>query len=119
MAKIKTAFICQNCGTSHLKWQGQCTGCNEWGTLVEEIISGATAKNSSPVAMNTQSKPLPLTEIETTTESRIPTKDEEFNRVLGGGIVDGSVVLIGGEPGIGKSTLLLQLALQLGDKKIL
>lgn len=119
MAKIKTAFICQNCGSSHLKWQGQCVGCNEWGTLVEEIISGVTAKHSSPIAMNTQSKPMPLAEIVTATESRIPTKDEEFNRVLGGGIVHGSVVLIGGEPGIGKSTLLLQLALQLGPKKIL
>lgn len=119
MAKIKTAFICQNCGSTHLKWQGQCVGCNEWGTLVEEIISGVTAKHSSPVAMNTQSKPMPLAEIAAAIESRIPTKDEEFNRVLGGGIVHGSVVLIGGEPGIGKSTLLLQLALQLGPQKIL
>ncbi|MFK7924677.1 MAG: DNA repair protein RadA, partial [Bacteroidia bacterium] len=119
MAKIKTAFICQNCGSTHLKWQGQCVGCNEWGTLVEEIISGVTGKHTNPVSMNTQSKPMPLAEIVASTESRIPTKDEEFNRVLGGGIVHGSVVLIGGEPGIGKSTLLLQLALQLAPKKIL
>ncbi|MEL6845371.1 MAG: DNA repair protein RadA, partial [Bacteroidota bacterium] len=119
MAKVKTAFICQNCGTSHLKWQGQCTNCGEWGTLVEEIVSGVSAKHSNPVSLNTQSKPMPLAEIAATVESRIPTPNEEFNRVLGGGIVHGSVVLIGGEPGIGKSTLLLQLALQLGTKKIL
>ncbi|MEL7341573.1 MAG: AAA family ATPase, partial [Bacteroidota bacterium] len=119
MAKVKTAFICQNCGTSHLKWQGQCTNCGEWGTLVEEIVTGASAKHSNPVSLSTQSKPMPLAEIAATVESRIPTPNEEFNRVLGGGIVQGSVVLIGGEPGIGKSTLLLQLALQLSAKKIL
>jgi DNA repair protein RadA/Sms len=119
MAKVKTSYVCQNCGTSHLKWQGQCSGCQEWGTLVEEIFNPVVEKRASPVAMTSQGGPKLLREIEAIGEKRLITPDQEMNRVLGGGIVEGSVVLLGGEPGIGKSTLLLQLALQLSTHKVL
>lgn len=119
MAKVKSSFVCQSCGTSHLKWQGQCSGCDEWGTLVEEISNPVVEMRSGPVAMTTQSGPKLLKDIEAINEKRLITPDNEMNRVLGGGIVEGSVVLLGGEPGIGKSTLLLQLALQLSQYKIL
>ena len=118
MAKSKTVFVCQACGTEHLKWQGQCTGCKEWGTLVEEIISSTSKRNISNVN-SSKSEPKTLAQIESSNEKRLVTKDLEMNRVLGGGIVDGSVILIGGEPGIGKSTILLQLSLQLSPLKIL
>ena len=118
MAKSKTVFVCQACGTEHLKWQGQCTGCKEWGTLVEEIIS-STSKRSISNVNSSKSEPKTLAQIESSNEKRLITKDLEMNRVLGGGIVDGSVILIGGEPGIGKSTILLQLSLQLSPLKIL
>ena len=115
MAKTKTAYLCQNCGATYLKWQGQCSNCKEWNTLVEEIVS-KKAKGSIPGII---SKPSLLKEIEGSKEERFPTPDAEMNRVLGGGIVTGGVVLLGGEPGIGKSTLLLQLALQMEGVKIL
>ena len=122
MAKVKTIFICQNCGTNSPKWQGKCPSCAEWNTYVEEVID----LNPKPYDWNKQeksngrsSKPKTLDEIAASGVSRIVTSDNEFNRVLGGGIVPGSLVLIGGEPGIGKSTLLLQIALKLQDQKIL
>ncbi|MBT8393670.1 MAG: DNA repair protein RadA [Bacteroidia bacterium] len=121
MAKVKTSFFCQNCGSQFAKWQGQCTTCKEWNTIVEEIIQKEdkldwkTAKSSTP---KRQSKPLKIDEIDTSKEARLATKDREFNRVLGGGIVLGSVILLGGEPGIGKSTLLLQIALKLPYKTL-
>ncbi|MEZ4850973.1 MAG: DNA repair protein RadA [Bacteroidia bacterium] len=118
MAKSKTVFVCQACGTESLKWQGQCAGCKEWGTLVEEIISSTSKRNISNVN-SSKSEPKTLAQIESSNEKRLVTKDLEMNRVLGGGIVDGSVILIGGEPGIGKSTILLQLSLQLSPLKIL
>ncbi|MCB0845776.1 MAG: DNA repair protein RadA, partial [Bacteroidetes bacterium] len=96
----------------------QCTGCKEWGTLVEEIISSTSKRNISNVN-SSKSEPKTLAQIESSNEKRLITKDLEMNRVLGGGIVDGSVILIGGEPGIGKSTILLQLSLQLSPLKIL
>lgn len=119
MAKVKTAFFCQNCGTQFAKWQGQCTACKEWNTITEELIEKPekviwkTAKSSSS---NRLLKPLKINEIDTTSEARLNTNNNEFNRVLGGGIVPGSLTLLGGEPGIGKSTLLLQIALQMPYK---
>ncbi len=120
MAKTKTAFFCQNCGAQYAKWQGQCNSCKEWNTLVEEIIDKepiksweASTKHSKKIA-----KPQKIQEIEVTEEIRLKTFDEEFNRVLGGGIVPGSLTLLGGEPGIGKSTLLLQITLKLPYKTL-
>ena len=117
MVKVKTAYFCQNCGTQSAQWKGQCSACKEWNTLVEETISQAS---ESPVigtnTIQTKKKAQKLDKISFETEARIDTRDQEFNRVLGGGLVPGSVILLGGEPGIGKSTLLLQIALSLGKK---
>lgn len=119
MAKVKTAFFCSSCGTQFSKWQGQCTSCKQWNTIVEEVIRKeervAWQTKSSAVA-KTISKPLLIRDISTKEEFRLSTLDGELDRVLGGGIVPGSVVLLGGEPGIGKSTLLLQLSLKLPYK---
>jgi len=118
MSKSKTIYTCQNCGAQSPKWIGKCPSCNEWNTYVEEIVS--QSKKTTLQSANIGGKrPLSLDEIEAVSEPRIETKIDEFNRVLGGGIVPGSLVLIGGEPGIGKSTLILQLALGLGSKKVL
>ncbi len=120
MAKTKTAFFCQNCGTQYAKWAGQCSACKEWNTIVEELIqkedksTWKTKVNGSTKA----AKPLSIAEISTDKEERLDVKDQEFNRVLGGGLVPGSLVLLGGEPGIGKSTLLLQIALKLPYKTL-
>ncbi|MFT6055626.1 MAG: DNA repair protein RadA/Sms [Roseivirga sp.] len=115
MAKIKSVFICQSCGTQSPKWVGKCSGCEEWNTYVEEQVGGVAEKeltNWREEGTKTGgSKAVRLHEIEANSEKRIVTYDQELNRVLGGGIVHGSIVLIGGEPGIGKSTLMLQLAL--------
>ena len=117
MSKVKTAFYCQNCGTQHAKWQGQCYSCKKWNTLTEEVIEKGDNKfwkseNKSRVV----SKPIKVQEIEISSESRIDTHDAELNRVLGGGIIPGALMLLGGEPGIGKSTLLLQIAMTIGHK---
>lgn len=121
MAKTTTTFYCQNCGTSYAKWQGQCNSCNKWNTIVEEIIQ-KESKKSWEISANIPNKkiatPLKISEIETSTEVRLQTTSKEFNRVLGGGIVPGSLTLLGGEPGIGKSTLLLQLAIKLPFKTL-
>lgn len=116
MAKLRTAYFCQNCGSQYAQWLGQCKNCGEWNTLVEEVVE----KKSSPATGFTKKKQnlINIIEVETEDEPRIVTISDELNRVLGGGIVLGSVILIGGEPGIGKSTLLLQLALKM-KKKIL
>ncbi|MBF0693987.1 MAG: DNA repair protein RadA [Flavobacterium sp.] len=120
MTKIKTAFYCQNCGASYARWQGQCNSCKEWNTIAEEIIQ----KEEKPVWKDSGSKmvkatkPLKIAEIDSTEETRMDTLDEELNRVLGGGIVPGSMILLGGEPGIGKSTLLLQISLRLPYKTL-
>lgn len=122
MAKSKTVFFCQSCGYQAAKWLGNCPSCNEWNTFVEEIVEKSTAKIEWKQGDNKAqrlSKPVAIDQIEKSVDYRIPTHDEELNRVLGGGIVPGSLVLIGGEPGIGKSTLLLQLALTLKKLKIL
>ncbi len=115
MAKLKTAYFCQNCGAQYPQWLGQCKNCGAWNTLVEEIVEKAPARST---AERSRQHIINIIEVETQEEPRIATPSEELNRVLGGGIVLGSVTLIGGEPGIGKSTLLLQLALKM-KKKIL
>ena len=109
MAKVKKAFFCQNCGAESAKWVGKCNSCGEWNTYVEEVIVKENPKQAS-FSSKQQKKPQPIKEIVYTKEERLITNDNELNRVLGGGVVGGSLVLIGGEPGIGKSTLLLQLA---------
>jgi len=120
MAKTKTAYFCQNCGTQYAKWVGQCSACKEWNTLVEELIQKEDKKDwKSPESSSKRiAKPLHINEISTEKEVRLNTYNLEFNRVLGGGLVPGSLVLIGGEPGVGKSTLLLQIALVLPYKTL-
>ncbi|MBT8318307.1 MAG: DNA repair protein RadA [Lutibacter sp.] len=119
MAKAKTTFFCQNCGSQYAKWLGQCTSCKEWNTIVEEIIQKEEKRNwKQNSTKKTNSKALNISEISINKEDRISTKNNEFNRVLGGGLVKGSMLLLGGEPGIGKSTLLLQIALTI-PKKVL
>ena len=120
-SKTKTAFFCQGCGTESIKWVGKCPGCGEWNTMVEELKptkAQIAQEKRGFVASETMSKPQRLKDIETQEEARIKTSMSELNRVLGGGIVKGSLVLCGGEPGIGKSTLLLQTAHDLASKKV-
>ena len=117
MAKTKTAFFCQNCGTQFPKWIGQCSSCKEWNTIVEEVVQKEDKKSwKTDTVAKQANKPLRVSEITQEKELRLDTKDQEFNRVLGGGLVPGSLTLLGGEPGIGKSTLLLQIALNLPYK---
>ena len=120
MSKIKTSFFCQNCGAQYSKWQGQCNSCKEWNTIVEEVIQKEEKTSWKPASSEVKkaSKPLRIAEIDTTQEVRMDTTDGELNRVLGGGIVPGSLILLGGEPGIGKSTLLLQISLKLPYKTL-
>ena len=120
MSKIKTAYYCQSCGTQFSKWQGQCYTCKEWNTIVEEIVQKEEKTTWKPTASEKVklSKPLKINEIDSTQEVRMDTRDGELNRVLGGGIVPGSLILLGGEPGIGKSTLLLQISLKLPYKTL-
>ena len=123
MAKPKTAFFCQNCGYNSPKWLGKCPSCGEWNTLVEELIVSSSNEKGDwkfgTSVSKTKSSPRLLKDIEATERYRILTEDAELNRVLGGGLVPGSLVLIGGEPGIGKSTLMLQIALGLKDYNVL
>ena len=133
MAKQKTAYFCSSCGCEEPKWFGKCPSCGEWGTCVEEVVSadgaiGRKPRSSGGVQWShagvlglpgQKEKPHRLSEIEATEESRIDMHDSELNRVLGGGLVKGSMVLLGGDPGIGKSTLLLQTVLQLKEQKVL
>jgi len=120
MAKVKTSFFCQNCGTQYSKWQGQCHACNEWNTIVEEVIQKEEKSSWKPSSTETKKapKPLRISDIDSTQEIRLDTTDGELNRVLGGGLVPGSLTLLGGEPGIGKSTLLLQISLKLPYKTL-
>jgi DNA repair protein RadA/Sms len=120
MANVKTTFFCQNCGTQYAKWQGQCTSCKEWNTITEEVIQKPEKRDWKTTASATKrvSKPLLINEIDASQDARMQTNDTEFDRVLGGGIVPGSLILLGGEPGIGKSTLLLQIALKLAYKTL-
>jgi DNA repair protein RadA/Sms len=122
LAKSKSAYFCQSCGYESAKWLGKCPSCGQWNTLVEELVEKSNAKVPSwKTAGGAQrvNKPSKIEEIHSTKEERTHTGDLELDRVLGGGIVAGSVILIGGEPGIGKSTLMLQLALNIAGKKVL
>lgn len=117
MSKVKTSFFCQSCGTQHAQWQGQCNSCKQWNTQIEEVVEKSNKKNwKSEKKAGNLSKPLKINQIEISSESRINTGDAELNRVLGGGIIPGALMLLGGEPGIGKSTLLLQIAITVGCK---
>ena len=110
MAKAKTsAFFCQNCGYESAKWMGQCPGCKEWNTFVEELVDRKALSGSGKRKPASEAKPVPLSSIVASDEERVSTNMKELDRVLGGGIVRGSLVLVGGDPGIGKSTLLLQV----------
>jgi DNA repair protein RadA/Sms len=120
MSKLKTAYFCQNCGSQAPKWMGKCNACGEWNTFVEEVIQreekglpGSVMREVRPAV------PVKISEVTFSHNSRINTHDQELNRVLGGGLVPGSLTLIGGEPGIGKSTLMLQVALKCADQRIL
>ncbi|MDR0658514.1 MAG: DNA repair protein RadA [Mediterranea sp.] len=120
MAKEKTVYVCRNCGQDSPKWIGKCPSCGEWNTYVEEIIrKEAPHKRPASGIETPKAVPLALNDIETGDEPRIDMHDEELNRVLGGGLVPGSLVLIGGEPGIGKSTLILQTVLRMPEKRVL
>ena len=121
MAKTKTVYVCSNCGADSPKWLGKCPNCGEWNTYVEEIVTKELAvKRPVPGIMEgNKIRPVLLRDITTEEEARIDLKDDELNRVLGGGLVKGSLVLIGGEPGIGKSTLVLQTVLGLTGLKTL
>lgn len=121
MAKVKTTFFCQNCGSQYAKWQGQCAACKEWNTIVEEVVHKAEKsdwKTPTSSIVKRASKPLNINDIDVSKEVRLNTFDNEFNRVLGGGIVPGSLILLGGEPGIGKSTLMLQVSLKIPYKTL-
>ena len=122
MAKTKSAYFCQSCGYESAKWLGKCPSCNSWNTFVEEVIEKPGAKVpawETTGSSKRSNKPNKLTDITSSMEKKISTGDLELDRVLGGGLVAGSVILIGGEPGIGKSTLMLQLALNIAGKKVL
>ncbi|MFK7899282.1 MAG: ATPase domain-containing protein, partial [Cyclobacteriaceae bacterium] len=125
MAKVKSSFFCQSCGAQSPKWLGKCPSCQAWNTYVEEVIQrdddkrGDWKSGSTGGGNKRSAKPTAITAIKFEEQDRTVTHDTELNRVLGGGIVPGSLVLIGGEPGIGKSTLMLQIALQLKGMKIL
>ncbi|WP_288941629.1 AAA family ATPase, partial [uncultured Streptococcus sp.] len=115
MAKKKTTFICQECGYHSPKYLGRCPNCSSWTSFVEEV-EVQEVKNARVSLMGEKSKPTKLKDVSSINYSRTKTDMDEFNRVLGGGVVPGSLVLIGGDPGIGKSTLLLQVSIQLADK---
>jgi len=118
MAKNKTVYLCQNCGADFPKWMGKCPACGQWGTLHEEVIREAASAPAVKVS-HADSRPQLLSQVDSSRQMRIATGCSELDRVLGGGIVPGSVTLLGGEPGIGKSTLVLQTILQMPDKKVL
>ncbi len=120
MAKTKTAFFCTNCGHESPKWEGKCSECGEWNTYVEETLSKQSgSKPGSPSRRQVVHKPIRITEVAPTAYERMPMRDVELNRVLGGGLVPGSLILVAGEPGIGKSTLMLQAAMEHQGTKVL
>lgn len=121
--KQKTAYFCNECGCEEPKWFGRCPSCGEWGTCVEEVVAvksaGRGGRSTGPAISRQKEKPRRLHEIEAAEDERIDMGDVELNRVLGGGMVPGSLVLLGGEPGIGKSTLVMQTVMRLHDKRVL
>ena len=119
MSKVKSTFYCQNCGAQYSKWQGLCNKCNSWNTITEELIEVSKKSlwdHTKSSLNNSKNTPKSIDDIEIKDEYRIKTADNEFNRVLGGGIVPGSITLLGGEPGIGKSTLFLQISLKIKQR---
>ena len=116
MSKVKSTFCCQSCGAQHSKWLGQCSSCKQWNTIVEEIIKKESTPTLGLTKDQLSSKIQLISDVDFNNDPRLSVSDEEFNRVLGGGIVPGSLILIGGEPGIGKSTLLLQISLKMKHK---
>ena len=120
MPKLKTTFFCQNCGAQYSQWMGKCKSCGEWNTIVEEVVSKTKSDNNwKNEKSNRVNNAQAICDISLTSKPRIDTSDNELNRVLGGGIVAGSLILLSGEPGIGKSTLMLQVALKIQNEKIL
>src|ERR1035438_6581712 len=123
MSKTKTAFFCSNCGQESPKWLGKCPSCEQWNTFVEEVRVRGTDKKPTDwkefSGTRNGLRTIPLRDILSSSEERMLTADAELNRVLGGGIVRGSIVLVAREPGIGKSTLFLQVALQMKNSTIL
>lgn len=119
MAKTKTVFFCQSCGAQSAKWMGRCTSCGEWNSYVEEIVQRDDTSKAKGNFKPAESKPRLLSEIEQGNEHRTTTGNLELDRVLGGGLVEGSFILVGGEPGIGKSTLMLQIAINMAGTKVL
>ncbi len=117
--KVKSVWFCTSCGNESSKWMGKCPACGEWNTMVEETVATGKRQNQSANVPGKSQKPMPLSEIDSSKESRISLNNNEFDRILGGGIVEGSLVLIGGEPGIGKSTLSLQIPLMCPELKTL
>ena len=119
MAKGKVSvYFCQSCGYESGKWMGQCPGCKEWNTFVEEVVDKKSTSNSGKNISGHAAEPVPLSKIQSADENRITTNMPELDRVLGGGIVAGSLILVGGDPGIGKSTLLLQVCRNLSNQNI-
>ena len=123
MAKAKKVFVCQNCGAQHAQWMGKCSVCHQWNTVVEEVQESPKSTPAWAQARGGQKlskeKSIKIQEVEFQQQQRIDTQNEELNRVLGGGLVPGSLVLLGGEPGIGKSTLMLQVSLQIKGSRVL
>ena len=119
-AKTKTTYVCGSCGFESVKWYGKCPGCGEWNTMEEQLRETTSSKNTGPSLVRSATRPIPITGLDETEEQRYHTGMSELDRVLGGGIVKGSLVLISGDPGIGKSTILLQICQYLGkDLKVL
>lgn len=119
MSKTKTVFFCTSCGAQAAKWIGKCPSCGAWNTYVEEVVQKSASGKEVFSSKVTKAKPQLISDIQFSTEDRVETKSKELNRVLGGGVVQGSLILLGGEPGIGKSTLMLQIALTLKGRKVL
>lgn len=123
MAKDKTAYVCSNCGYDSPKWLGKCPSCGQWNTFQEVVIHKESPAKSASASIGhdvlRSQQPMRLRDIDAAAEPRIDMHDEELNRVLGGGLVKGSLVLLGGKPGIGKSTLVMQTVLQMSEKRIL